>query len=491
MVIQALRFFALPALVATVLPAQQGTEADYYRMLTFPFSEERPLEVGAMACLSDGRMMIGTRTGDIFVVENAYADDPAKATFKLWARGIAQPLGLLEHEGWIYTAQRGELTRMRDIDGDDRADEFENVCDDWEISGNYHEYNFGPRLTPDGKMWITLNKPFGGEPYGKAHWRGWAVRIDPNTGVMEPMCTGLRSPAGVQVSPWGDVFYTDNQGEWCNASKLSHLEFGEFHGHPHGLVTREKAGEPFRSIANPVSGTYMKDLQEQVPAFKMPAVWFPYDKMGKSPSGMCWDTSDGEFGPFQDQLFVADQHHASVMRVCLEEVDGHWQGACIEFREGFDCGITRIAWGKDHSLFVGMTNAGWSGKGTRPWGLQRLVWTGKTPFEIHTVRATPDGFALTFTQPIDPEIADDPSNYRMESYTYKLESRYGGPEADKKNVEVMAASPGQDGRSVRLQVAGLRAGYVHEMHMPALRSADGSELLHSAAYYTLVNIPVR
>ena len=36
----------------------------------------------------------------------------------------------------IYTAQRGELTRMKDSDGDGSADTYETVCDAGDISGN-------------------------------------------------------------------------------------------------------------------------------------------------------------------------------------------------------------------------------------------------------------------------------------------------------------------------------------------------------------------
>lgn len=484
----------VPVVVALVLGVSapvsaQGAEDEFYRIDTFPDRGLR-LEIGALAQLSDGRIMLGTRTGDLMIAEGAYEDDPEQVAYKNYARGLAQPLGLLEHEGWIYTAQRGELTRMKDSDGDDRADQFLTVCDDWQISGNYHEYNFGPRLDKAGRMWVTLNKPFGGQPYGRAHWRGWAVRIDPESGEMEPMATGLRSPAGVESSPEGEIFYTDNQGEWCNASKLSHLGAkGEFHGHPHGLPTAELAGEPFTGIPSPQSGTFMKDLHQTVPQFKMPAVWFPYNKMGKSPSGMCWDTSGGKFGPFDGQLFVADQHHASVMRVFLEKVEGHWQGACFRFREGFQCGIIRIAFGKDASLFAGMSNAGWGGRGNRPWGFQRLRWTGKVPLEVHSMQARPDGFLLTFTKPIDPAPAANPANYRMESYTYKLESRYGGPEADKKPVAIKSAEVVEGGKGVRLVLDEMRAGYVHELVMSNLSTGDGENLLHPEAYYTLVKIP--
>ena len=380
---------------------------------------------------------------------------------------------------------------MKDVDGDDQCDLFETVCDDWEISGNYHEYNFGPRLGPEGFLWVVTNKPFGGEPYGRAHWRGWAVRIDPKTGKMFPVSAGLRSPAGIENSPWGDVFYTDNQGEWCNASKLSHLEFGDYHGHPHGLITKNLAGPPFNGFPQPVSGTFMKDMRLQNPNFKMPAVWFPYDKMGKSPSGMKWDLTEGGFGPFAGQLFVADQHHASVMRIVLEKVNGHWQGACIPFREGFQCGIIRICFGKDHSLFAGQSNAGWGGRGNRPWGIQRLRWTGKVPFEVHSIQALANGFKLTFTQPVDPAKAGNSANYSGESYTYKLESRYGGPEADKKQLKIMSATVSPNAKSVVLAVHPLRAGFVHELRLKNLANQNGIPLLHEEIYYTLVNIPPR
>ncbi|MBG87050.1 MAG: hypothetical protein CMO80_09150 [Verrucomicrobiales bacterium] len=465
-------------------------ESDYYEIISYPQSDDKnlKLEICSMAQLKNGNLMVGTRLGDIFVVENPL--DPEKAKFKKFAHGLNHPLGLLEHGGAIYLAQRGELTRLRDTNGDMIADSYETVCDEWAISGNYHEFNFGPRLDHEGYMWVTLNKPFGREEYGRAPWRGYAVRIHPKTGEMQPMSAGLRSPAGVETAPWGDVFYTDNQGEWCNASKLAHLEFGDFHGHPHGLnPTREFVGKPFSEIPNPKSGTWMKDLKETVPQWKMPTLWFPYNKMGKSPSGMKWDQTQGKFGPFAGQLFVGDQHHSWIMRCSLEKVKGHWQGACFLFREGFQCGILRMAFGTDNSMFVGMSNAGWGSRGNKPWGLQRLKWTGKVPFEIREMKARPDGFLLTFTKPVSEASAENPENYSGTSYTYQLRSAYGGPEDDKKEIKVTRVAVAEDRMSVYLKLEELRAGYVHELHLKDFVATDGTEILHKAAYYTLVNIP--
>ena len=83
----------------------------------------------------------------------------------------------------------------------------------------------------------------------------------------------------------------------------------------------------------------------------------------------------------------------------------------------------------------------------------------------------------------------DPESYRMESYTYRLHSDYGSPEFDKKRLSVERVELGAGGLSARLFVPGLRAGYVHEMHLPGVRSRRGEPLLHPEAYYTLIEVP--
>src|SRR5262249_52682697 len=154
------------------------------------------------------------------------------------------------------------------------------------------------------------------------------------------------------------------------------------------------------------------------------AVLFPYAKMGQSASGIDCDLSAGKFGPFQKQLFVGDQTHSTVMRVFLEKVNGCYQGACFPFQAGFSSGVGPVRQGKDGSLFVGGTSRGWGSRGTKPFSVERLVWTGKVPFEVHEMRAKPDGFELTFTQAVDPETAGKVKSYRLETYTYIYQATY-------------------------------------------------------------------
>jgi hypothetical protein len=180
---------------------------------------------------------------------------------------------------------------------------------------------------------------------------------------------------------------------------------------------------------------------------------------------------------------------ALITRVFLEKVKGHYQGACFPFRSGFQSAVFRLAWAQDGSLLVGETNRGWNSLGSRQFGFERLVWTGKTPFEIEKMEAQPDGFRLTFTQPVDPASLRAADALKLTSYTYKFHSSYGSDEIDGKDLTIRSIDVAKDGLSARLVIDGLREGYVHELHLPGVRSASGVPLLHDAAYYTLNAIP--
>jgi hypothetical protein len=213
---------------------------------------------------------------------------------------------------------------------------------------------------------------------------------------------------------------------------------------------------------------------------------FPYGPMGQSASGIDCDLSGGKFGPFEKQLFVGDQTHSTVMRVFLEKVGNRYQGACFPFRKDLSCGIVPVRFAKDGSLFAGGTNRGWGSKGTKSFSLDRIVWTGKVPFEIHEMRAKPDGFELTFTQPVDPQTAGDPKSYSMKTYTYIMQAQYGSPEVDATKPSITKVEVGKDNKSVRLYVSELVEGNIHELHATGVRNTDGLPLLHKEAYYTLM-----
>ena len=228
---------------------------------------------------------------------------------------------------------------------------------------------------------------------------------------------------------------------------------------------------------------------EDRPARQPAAVWFPYRKMGQSAADLCLDDTGGAFGPFAGQFLVGDQMNATVMRAWLEKVEGHYQGGCAPFLTGFQSGVNRMAFAPDGSLMVGMTDRGWGSVGRKTQGLQRVVFSGVSPFDLSRVFARDDGFLLEFTADLDPTTAADPASYAVVSHTYEYHAAYGAPEDDRRELEVTAVQM-VDGRHVRLTVEGLRSGYVHEVDATDVRSLSGGESpLYGMAWYTLINIP--
>ncbi len=134
--------------------------------------------------------------------------------------------------------------------------------------------------------------------------------------------------------------------------------------------------------------------------------------------------------------------------------------------------------GDDGSVFVGLTNRGWSSLGSAAYGLQRLVWTGKVPFEIKEMRAQSDGFELEFTEPVDPVSAANVASYSLSSYTYTYQAKYGSDEIQTQPLQIKSATVAADGKTVRLVVDGLRPLYVHELVAAGIRSIAGQPLLH-------------
>ncbi len=461
-------------------------EEDYYRIVRIPIPEGIVLEAGGLEQLPNGMLAVSTRRGEIYLVENADADRPTEVKFHLFAQGLHEVLGLAYRDGWLYATQRCEVSRLKDTDGDLRADLIENVNDSWGVTGDYHEYAFGSKFDKDGNLWVTLCLT--GSFNSNTEFRGWCLRIN-EQGEAVPTCSGIRSPGGMGMNAEGDVFYTDNQGPWNGTCSVKHLVPGSFQGHPAGNVWYDLAKNMGPRPQDPVSKSRLMVEADKIPELIPPPILLPYNKMGKSASGIVCDLSAGKFGVFEKQLFVGDQSHSTIMRCCLEKVAGRYQGACFMFREGFSSGNLAMMQSADGSLWVGGTNRGWGSRGREPFALERLEWTGKTPFEIHEMHAMPDGFELTFTEPVNPQTAADPASYQLSTYTYIYQSSYGSPEVDQTEPEVTKAVVGEDNQSVRLYVSQLQRGHVHELHSAGLRSASGQPLLHDVAYYTLNNIP--
>src|SRR5690606_2145799 len=118
-------------------------------------------------------------------------------------------------------------------------------------------------------------------------------------------------------------------------------------------------------------------------------------------------------------------------------------------------------------------------------GLQRIVWTGKTPFAIRTMRLTPRGFRLQFTAPFDPQAATVAANYRLGRFRYVYHEHYGSPRVDSQELRVKEARLAPSRDTVELDIDRLDPGYIYELEVTGVTAADGRALTDATAYYTL------
>ncbi len=482
--------FLLLFLLATFTISAQTVKdsiCNYYAIETIPMPQGLLAETGAVDFLPDGRLIACFHKGEVMTY------DRSKKEWKLFAEGLHDPLGILVVSNQeVLIMQRPELTRVTDTDNDGRADLYETVTDQFGISGNYHEFAFGPIKDKEGNLYFSLNLASGlggifdevrgtldtlgrpGRMFSTVPYRGWVMKLD-KQGHLIPWASGFRSPNGLGFDLQGNLFVPDNQGDWIGTSPLYHVQKDHFYGHPSSLVW--SAGFP---DVNPLNVPVVDLDKMRTKA----AVLFPQGFMANSPTQPLCDTTKGKFGPFAGQMLIGEMNHPRLIRLMMETVDGQIQGACVPFYDscGLRMGNNRMAFAPDGSLWIGQNDHdAWTGAE----GIQRITWNGKVPMEVYSMNLTKNGFDLTFTHPVDRKTATQLANYQFKRYYYEYHRAYGSDQFDVKPVDVKKIKISRDGKKVSLNLSELKPGYVYEMRLKNLQSTEGKPVLNTLVCYTL------
>jgi glucose/arabinose dehydrogenase len=458
-------------------------------------------ETGGLAFLPDGRLVACFIRGEVMLYT------PETKEWKVFATGLHEPLGIhAVDKSEFIVMQRPELTRIKDTDGDGVADLYETLSDDFGVSGNYHEFNYGPVQDSKGNLYFALNtasqggsirpevrgllNPLGRditqgiyEMYSVVPYRGWVMKLPAGGGKLQPYASGMRSPNGMGFDLKGNLFVTDNQSDWVETSTLYHVREGKFYGHPASLVW-QKEWENKNPFITP--GADLDKIRTKA------AVLFPQGIMANSPTQPLCDVTQGKFGPFAGQLFVGEMNRDRIVRVMLETVAGELQGACIPFidGQGLRKGNNRLAFAPDGSLWVGQIAFGWAGDQ----GIQRISFNGNQPADVQMMNLTKTGFDLTFTQPVDRTQALNAGNYNFRHYYYKYQRKAknaGADNTDQQDVQtvpVRSVTVSPDGTKVSLVLEELKAGYVYELKLGNIATTKGQPLDNKLICYTLNNL---
>ena len=437
-----------------------------FEEIPLPFKGCRPSDV---AFTDDGVMYaIAMTEGEVWRTRMPPPGHPQLVQWERYAAGLYHPIGIAVINGRVFVAQKPEVTELLDRDADGTVDHFRTVATGWGLSTGWHEYCFGLGVDPQNNLWIALNTGYFWTSPGYVNpgrWRGSVLRIQYNTEKLEEVAKGFRVPNGVTQGPEGNMFVTDNQGDWIQVCKMAHVQQGRFYGHP-------------------------EYKENALPEGKFPdghsVVWMPYQR-SKSTSGPVCDKTDGKFGPFNGQMFVGDVGYGAnvgIMRIALEKVGGEYQGTIFPFVDRYPLGCERLKFGPDHSMYAACLTT----------GLTRMTYTGKSaPMAMQSMNIRPEGkgFTVRFTKPLAADSTPTAAQIKVKRYHYLYTGNYGSPQTGETAVPVESAELSADRTTLTLSlpVQTYPLGMVYEFNVGAITANDGDKLGQPEAWYTVYTIP--
>ncbi len=367
----------------------------------------RRMRIGGFDFFPDGkRAALSTWDGDVWVV-SGIDETLKKLTWKRFASGGFETLGLKIVDEMIYTSGRDQITRYHDLNGDGEADFYESFNNEITSSRGFHEFVFDLHTDNDGNFYFAKAAPVrgGGRGFGggggngeiSAH-AGTVLRVPKDGSKLEVYATGFRAPNGIGVSPNGQVTTGDNEGTYVPACPVNWVEPGSYHG--------------------VVDTAHRVPVPERTP----PLVWLSKDKFDNSGGGQIWVTSQ-KWGPYEGQLLHMSYGKCTLNVVFTDEVGGVMQGAALQLPLRFTSSAMRARFNPvDGQLYVAGLR-GWQTTAVNPGGLDRVRYTGKELYSITKVAVDKDGIHLSFSQPLDEEEGADPESFSIERWNYA--TRFG------------------------------------------------------------------
>jgi hypothetical protein len=395
---------------------------------------------------------------------------------------LAAPYGVATSGQAVDVINKYGLLRLIDADSDGHAERTELLASGWGHTRDYHDWAIGLPRDAQGSYYVSLPCQQDDRPAIAGNLRGTIVKLvpktpsdgDPRRYTIEQLCGGLRFANGLSLSPNGEVFATDNQGNYTPFNELNHIVKGVRYGFINRLENKAGFNPPYQSAA-----------------IEIPHPWT------RSVNGICFLVTPAEvemskgklFGPFEGHLVGCEYDTRRLVRMSLERVGDDFQGAVYPLsrdqtadQETFEgplvCQISPSG-----EVYVGnIRDSGW-GAGRNTGSLVRLRPSGALPCGIAEVRATPGGFAIDFTQNVDPRRAGQTANYAISSYRRIATPAYGGPDVDRHVEKIKAVRLDPDARRATIELDDLREGFVYELHLSNL--APQGTFFPAEAYYTL------
>ncbi|MDE2688892.1 MAG: cytochrome C oxidase Cbb3 [Acidobacteriota bacterium] len=426
------------------------------------------MRLGGFDFLDGGRRaVVATWMGDVWLVDGLGGEEIGAVTWKRFATGMYEPLGVNTRGGEIFVTSRDQITRLHDLNGDGEADRYEAFNHDAQTSAHFHEFAVGLEADAEGNFYYA--KGAGHDFDARVPQHGTILKVAADGSSTEIVANGFRAPNGLVVNPDGSVIVTDQEGHWIPENRINWVEPGSFHGYMRAW--REPDRDP--------------------DDFVQPVTWIHHD-VDRSPSAPVWVRSD-RWGELDESLIYLSYGNGKMFLVLFDQAfargafpegDGPPRQAAVTELPvtAAPTGLIRGRFNPadDHLYVCGLF--AWAGDRTQPGGFYRVRRTDeplRIPMTYETAR---DGIVVRFTTALDPEVAADPGNYSMRIWRYLRQASYGsedyrvlGEGVGEDVLAIPSTTLSGDGRSIFIEIPDILPVQQYHLEMNLL-SADGDRI---------------
>jgi len=450
-------------------PVQSVTSVPGFEGTQLPL--DRSIMPTAITWTAAGHLAFTSLKGHVYLAKDTNGDGLPDA-LSLFEEGLAAPFGILADGSDLIVAHKPEVLRLRDTDGDGRADQRSIIASGWGYTNNYHDWTCGIVRDTRGNMYVGLGSDYGQpkRPRDRARWRGAVLRITPS-GNTEPVGFSFRYPVGLAITEDDQIFVSDNQGVQNTFNEINHLQIGRHYGVPNRYETQ-------------------RDAAATPPALQIPHPWT------RSVNGLVFLPTGARFASIGGHGIGCEYDSRFLIRFSLQRVGDVYQGASYYFSDptakvkssNFE-GPICAAVSPQGDLYIGsIHDSGWLG-GRNTGSIVRLRRRESQPNGIRELRATAEGFEIEFLRAVDPRAASRPESYSVSAYTRNWKGSYSTPDADRHKPVIESLALSSDRRTVRLRIPRRRTGFVYEVRCGDIGTTEQPRLWPTTGHYTLHVIP--
>src|SRR2546422_10113807 len=167
----------------------------------------------SMALGDKGTVFVGTRQ-----LKEMYAvvDRGGKREAKVLLKDLDAPNGVVFNKGTLYVAERHRITRYDGIESQlDNPPQGKVVVDNLDPDKQPGHFWKFLAMGPDGKLYYNVGAP--GNIVMPGYFQATISRVDPRTGVIETVASGVRNSVGFDFHPkTKELWFTNHARDWLS-----------------------------------------------------------------------------------------------------------------------------------------------------------------------------------------------------------------------------------------------------------------------------------